>query len=391
MALAAAWIGPATAAQQTPAAWVKALWPAAKEAGVSRATFDRALSAFTPDPDVLKKASSQAEFNMAIWNYMDQMVSDDRISQGKAALTQYAGLLGQIEARYGVDRYTVIAIWGMESHYGAALTNPRIFKGTIRSLATLAYSGGRLAKFGRQQLVAALRILERGDVDVAGMVGSWAGAMGQTQFIPTTFLAYAVDFDGDGHRNIWTSNADALASTANYLKKAGWLTGETWGYEVTVPKGLNAAKAGERTVGAWRKAGVRRTGGRDFPRADDKARLFMPNGRDGPAFLILKNFSVFKRYNNANAYALAVGHLADRLRGGGTFATPWPEHEPPLSMDEARRMQLLLTMGGYYLGDIDGDLGSGSREAIRDYQRKRGLTPDGVPSRALLQQLEASR
>lgn len=389
MTLLTAMLSPAAA--QTPAAWVKAFWPSAKSAGVSRATFDRALGNFTPDPDVLKKASSQAEFNMAIWDYMDQMVSEERMAQGKAVLAQYAGLLSQIEARYGVDRYTVVAIWGMESHYGAALTNPRIYKGTIRSLATLAYSGGRLAKFGHQQLVAALRILERGDVDVAGMVGSWAGAMGQTQFIPTTFLAYAVDFDGDGHRNIWTSNADALASTANYLKKMGWHTGETWGYEVTVPGGLNTAKAGERTLGAWQKAGVRRTGGRDFPRSGDKARLFLPNGRNGPAFLILANFSVFKRYNNANAYALAVGHLADRLRGGAPFLTPWPAHEPPLSMEEARRMQLLLTMGGYYQGDIDGDLGSGSREAIRGYQRKRGLNPDGVPSRALLQQLEASR
>ncbi len=254
---------------------------------------------------------------MKVWNYLDQMVSDDRISEGQKALAQNADLLRRIEARYGVDKEVIVAIWGMESHYGAVLTRPGLVKSTIRSLATLAYSGGRLASFGRKQLVAALKIVQRGDVTPEGMTGSWAGAMGHTQFIPTTFEAYGVDFDGDGHRNIWTSPVDALASTANYLNKSGWHHGETWGYEVVVPAGVKATS--ERSLGAWAKLGVVRVGGKGFPRPGDKATLYRPNGSDGPSFLLLHNFSVIKRYNNSNFYALAVGHLSDRLAGFGPF------------------------------------------------------------------------
>jgi membrane-bound lytic murein transglycosylase B len=381
----------APAAAQTPAEWVAAFWPTAKAAGIKRALYDQALGNFQPDPDVIKRASAQAEFNMAIWDYMDQMVSDERITQGSAALATNANVLARIEQRYGVDRHTVLAVWGIESHYGAVLTNPRLFKQTIPSLATLAYTGGRLAKFGRQQLVAALKILQRGDVTLAGMTGSWAGAMGQTQFIPTTFEAYAVDFDGDGRRNIWTSNADALASTANYLRASGWQSGATWGYEVVVPTSYDIKKGGEHALGWWAERGVVRVSGKDYPRKTDKATLYLPNGRNGPAFLILKNFRVLKRYNNSNSYALAVGHLSDRLEGGAAFVGPWPEHEKPFSLEEAKRMQLALTMAGYYSGNVDGDLGSGSREAIRSFQRKLGLNPDGVPTRALLQRLESGK
>jgi membrane-bound lytic murein transglycosylase B len=381
----------APAAAQTPKEWVAAFWPTAKAAGVKRTVYDQALGNFQPDPDVIKRASAQAEFNMKIWDYMDQMVSDERISQGQAALAGNSRLLAAIEQRYGVDRATVMAVWGIESHYGAVLTNPRLFKQTIPSLATLAYTGGRLAKFGRQQLVVALKILQRGDITLTGMIGSWAGAMGQTQFIPTTFEAYAVDFDGDGRRNIWTSNADALASTANYLRASGWQSGATWGYEVVVPASYDIKKGGEHTLGYWKDKGIVRVAGRPYPRESDKATLYLPNGRDGPAFLLLKNFRVIKRYNNSNSYALAVGHLADRLRGGAPFVTAWPDHEKPFSLEEARRMQLALTMAGYYTGPVDGDLGSGSREAIRNLQRKLGLNPDGVPTRGLLQRLESGK
>jgi membrane-bound lytic murein transglycosylase B len=381
----------APAEAQTPAQWVAAFWPTAKSAGIKRAVYDQALGNFQPDPDVIKRSNAQAEFNMKIWDYMDQMVSSERISQGQAALAANGKLLAAIEQRYGVDRATVMAVWGIESHYGAVLSNPRLVKRTIPSLATLAYSGGRLAKFGRQQLVSALKILQRGDITLGGMTGSWAGAMGQTQFIPTTFEAYAVDFDGDGRRNIWTSNADALASTANYLKASGWQSGATWGYEVVVPGSYDIKKGGEHTLGYWADQGVVRVGDRAYPRKGDKATLYLPNGRDGPAFLLLKNFRVIKRYNNSNSYALAVGHLADRLRGGMPFVGAWPEHEATLSLDEAKRIQVALMMRGYYDGDVDGDLGSGSREAIRNFQRKLGLTPDGVPSRALLQRLESGK
>ncbi len=379
------------AARQAPEGWVKSFWPTAKSAGISWNTYDRALGDFAPDPDVLKRAGAQAEFNMKIWNYLDQMVSDERLSEGKAAIANNAALLSRIEQRYGVDRYIVAAIWGIESHYGAVLTNPRLVKNTIRSLATLAWSGGRLAKFGRKQLVSALKIVQRGDISAGAMNGSWAGAMGQTQFIPTTFEAYAVDYDGDGHRNIWTSVPDALASAANYLKRAGWQPGKTWGYEVKLPGGFNTGKTSTRSLASWAKLGVRRVNGAAFPRPADKASLWLPNGRDGPVFLLLTNFRVLKRYNASNFYALAVGHLADRLRGDGPFVAAWPAHEKPFTLEESKKLQLLLTMHGYYDGDIDGDIGSGSHEAIRNYQRSIGLTPDGVESRALLQRLEAAK
>ncbi len=378
-------------ARQTPEGWVKGFWPTARSAGISRHTFDRALGNFAPDPDVLKRAGAQAEFNMKIWNYLDQMVSDERLSQGKTAVATYAALLDRIERSYGVDRYIVAAIWGIESHYGQVLTNPKLVKNTIRSLATLAWSGGRLASYGRKQLVAALRIVQRGDISPSAINGSWAGAMGQTQFIPTTFEAFAVDYDGDGQRNIWTSVPDALASTANYLKKAGWETGKTWGYEVKLPPGFNTRRTGERSLASWLKLGVHRVDGASFPRPRDRATLWLPNGTDGPVFLLLKNFQVLKRYNASNFYALAVGHLADRLRGDGPFAASWPVHEKPFTLEEGKKLQLLLTMHGFYDGDIDGDIGSGSRAAIRDYQRSIGLNPDGVETRSLLQRLEASK
>ncbi len=387
LAVIALLIVPSTwAAAATPAQWVASFWPTAKAAGITRATYQRALGNFEPDPDVIDRASSQAEFNMKIWDYLDQMVSDDRISEGRAALARYNDLLGRIEARYGVDRDIIVAIWGMESHYGAVLTRSSLIKSTIRSLATLAYSGGRLAHFGRKQLVVALKIIQRGDVTPQGMTGSWAGAMGQTQFIPTTFEAYGVDFDGDGRRDIWTSPADALASTANYLHASGWRHGQTWGYEVTVPKSLKVHSP--RSLAAWARLGVVRVGGLSFPRPRDRASLYRPNGANGPSFLLLDNFRVIKRYNNSDFYALAVGHLADRISGFGPFVASWPAHEKPLSQQEREKLQLLLTMHGLYAGDIDGVIGSGSREAIRSFQRAVGLRPDGVGSRSLLQRLE---
>ena len=392
LAVAALAFSNATAgAAQPPAKWVESFWPTAKAAGVTRQVYDSALSGFVPDPDVVTRSQEQAEFNTPIWIYLDRMVSEDRLTEGAAALKQYGSVLTAIEARYGVDRFVVAAVWGIESHYGNIFKNPRLFKNTIRSLATLAYSGGRLAKYGRTQLVAALKIVQRGDVNAADMSGSWAGAMGHTQFIPTTFEVYGVDFDGDGRRDIWTSPADALASAANYLHASGWQPGRTWGYEVTVPAGYDTSKPGERTVGAWTDRGVRRVNGQAFPKLRDRASLYLPNGRQGPAFLILQNFRELKHYNNSDAYALAVGHLADRLRGGGPFVGRWPEHETPLTQAERERLQLLLTLAGYYDGDIDGNIGSGSRQAIRDFQRKIGLTANGVESRDILQRLEQSR
>jgi membrane-bound lytic murein transglycosylase B len=376
----------------SPSRWVKDFWPTAKAAGVSRRTYQAALGNFKPDPEVLEKASNQAEFKSQVWEYLHSTVTEKRIAEGRVLLDTHKRLLDRIEGRYGVDRNIVVAIWGMESSYGAVLSNPTVVKGTIRSLATLAYQGGSRAKYGRQQLVAALKILDRGDISVRGMTGSWAGAMGHTQFIPTTYAAYAVDFDGDGRRNIWTSLDDALASTASYLDKMGWQTGETWGYEVVLPKGFDyrSAQKKGRSLRSWQKAGVVRPGGKRFPRPGDAATLYAPAGTQGPAFLVLKNFGVIKRYNNANSYALAVGHLADRLAGFDGFQGRWPWAEEPLTDGEKEKLQELLSARGYYSGEIDGNIGSGSRAAIRAYQEAIGLSNDAGLQK-ILQLLRAGR
>jgi membrane-bound lytic murein transglycosylase B len=379
-------------AATSPSAWVRSFWPTAKSAGVSQGTYNAALGNFTPDPDVMKRAGSQAEFKMEIWDYLDMSVSEERIVEGKSMLAQYSGPLAAMERKYGVDKHIMVAIWGIESHYGAVLENPKIAKSTIRSLATLAYAGGKRAKYGRTQLIAALKIVQRGDIKVSGMIGSWAGAMGHTQFIPTTFNAYAVDFDGDGRRNIWTSPIDALASTGAYLDKMGWVDGKTWGYEVKLGSGFNMKNAGKtHSLGEWQKLGVSRAGGKAFPRGGDSATLLVPAGRSGPAFLLLKNFSVIKRYNASTSYALAVGHLADRIRGGDAFVTAWPGKLPPLTLAERQKVQQLLTDRGLYSGPIDGEIGSGSRAAIAAYQTKVGLKADGVGSQKVLQALEAGK
>lgn len=315
---------PAAFADAAGQRFVQSFWPTAKKAGISRQVYLAALGNFTPDPDVIAKAEAQAEFVRPIWDYLDSAVSEKRIANGKAALARNSARLAAIEETYGVDRAIIVAVWGMESSYGAALQNPKMVKSTIRSLATLAAMGGSRAPYGRKQLIAALKILQHGDVSVHGMTGSWAGAMGHTQFIPTTYLAYAVDFDGDGHRNIWTSEADALASTAHYLAKMGWSHGDAWGYEVVLPAHFDWRLQGRTApLSSWRKLGIQRVAGRLFPQSEEPARLYAPAGAHGPVFLVMPNFRVIKRYNNADAYALAVGHLADRLRGAGDFLTPW--------------------------------------------------------------------
>ncbi len=380
-------------AAETPAQWVESFWPAAKAAKVSRKTYDRALGDFTPDPDVLTRAANQAEFKTPMGVYIGRSVSDERIADGKAMLAKYGGVLRRIEERYGVDRFVVLAIWGVESHYGKIFDKPDAVKSTIRSLATLAYAGGSRSKFGRTQLLAALKILQRGDVGLDGMKGSWAGAMGHTQFIPTTFNAYAVDFDGDGKRNVWTSIPDALASTANYLRVSKWSAGRTWGYEAILPKGLDARKLDgrEKTLADWKELGIERAGGAAFPRPGDRATLFLPSGVRGPAFLILGNFRAIKRYNNANSYALAVGHLSDRLRGGKPLQGDWPEAERPVSDAQRMRVQELLSDRGLYSGPIDGKIGKDTREAIKVYQKQVGLAENGFETFGLLQALEQNR
>lgn len=369
-------------------AFVETLWPAAEARGVSRATFAAAFRGVGPDPDVLTKATSQPEFSRAIWDYLDDMAADSRVATGRQMLVAHRALLDRIEATYGVDRHIVLAIWGMESSYGAILRDPTKVKNVVRALATLAWRGGSRSSFGRQQLIAVLRILEHHDVDPRHMIGSWAGAMGQTQFIPTTYLSYAVDFDGDGRRNIWTSIPDALASTANYLSKSGWQPMSRWGYEVLLPQNLDRSLEDKSaSLAAWAARGVAPAMGGTLPQSGEQATLILPAGAFGPAFLVTRNFQAIRRYNNALAYALGVGHLADRIAGGGPFVTPWPRGYTPL--DEAGRteLQARLKAIGFPLQKIDGKVGPETIVAIRSFEQQRGLPVTGNASLELLTKL----
>ena len=370
--------------------WVQDFWPAAQAEGISADIYQAAFAGVTPDPEVLEKASAQPEFVTPMWEYVETRVSETRIATGRDMLSRHHSLLERLEATYGVERHILVAIWGMELSYGEVLGNPKIVRSVVRSLATLAYADPRRGRFGRQQLIAALKILQRGDISVAGLTGSWAGAMGHTQFIPTTYEAYAVDFDGDGRRDIWNSEADALGSAANYLRESGWVSGATWGYEVALPQNFDYGlidQAATLTLGQWEANGVRRANGEGFPRPGDNAELVAPAGAGGPAFLMLRNHFVIKRYNNSTAYALAVGHLADRLRGGAAFVQTWPHDERLLSSGEAAELQQHLARFGLYDGAIDGELGPRSRAAIRAFQGSRGLAADGFAGLRLLETL----
>ncbi len=363
--------------------WVAGVWPEARRAGVSRATFDTAFRGVRPDDTIFESASNQPEFVKPIWEYMERAVSDKRVKNGKEKLYQFNNILDAIEGVYGVPRYIVLAIWGMETNYGGYLGD----KNVIQALATLGYRGRR-QRFGRKQLIAALQILERGDTTPDRMTGSWAGAMGHTQFIPTTYNAYAVDFDGDGRRDIWDTIADALASTASYLRVSGWKPGLTWGYEVRLPPNFDYSllEAGKKTVKQWRNLGLRRPGA-SMDYANEPAQLILPAGANGPAFLIFKNFRAIKRYNNSTAYALSVGHLADRISGQRAFAQAWPTDDRPLTNSQRKELQGLLNRAGYSSGAVDGKIGNKTRAAIRRYQRAKGVTPDGFASLLLLERL----
>ncbi|MBK5927697.1 lytic murein transglycosylase [Rhodobaculum claviforme] len=363
--------------------WIEAFRPRALSAGITPATFDQAFRQVSFLPDVIARDQRQAEFVRPIWEYLDGAVSDARIANGRAMLREHRATLDAIEARFGVEREVVVAVWGLESSFGRIRgTTP-----VIPAMATLAYEGRRRAFF-ETQLIGALRILQSGDTTPERMVGSWAGAMGHTQFIPTSYLAYAVDFTGDGRRDIWSDDpSDALASAANYLARHGWTRGQPWGVEVALPQGFDASATGQRrSVAQWRAAGLRLVGGGAIP-DHGEATLMFPAGVRGPALLTFDNFRVIKRYNNADAYAIAIGHLADRLRGQGDFRTPWPRGDRPLSADERMELQRLLTARGHDTGGVDGRIGPNTLAAVQAWQARAGLTPDGYVSFELLQRL----
>lgn len=363
--------------------WVQEFRGTATKSGISGTTFDRAFRGVNDiDPEVLEKARYQPEFVAPVWDYFDNRINDQSIQIGRQMARQWKPWLDRIEKNYGVDRHILLAIWSMESNYGEILKNDKVMRNVVRSLATLAYADKKRAKFGREQLLAALKILQRGDIDESHLTGSWAGAMGHTQFIPTSYMAYAVDADGNGKRDIWNSVPDALATAANLLAKNGWQAGQTWGYEVALPAGK--LPGGTISLGQWQGLGVQRANGKAFPRPAQNGELKVLDGRGGPAFLATKNFFVIKRYNNADRYALAVGLLADEIAGHGGLVRDWNRPFTRLSFEETQELQQRLIQHGYYDGKIDGKIGESSRAAIRAYQAKRGLSQDGHPSKEVL-------
>jgi membrane-bound lytic murein transglycosylase B len=369
--------------------WVQQFRQVAAAHGISHRVYDRAFAGVTaPDPEVIEKAHTQPEFNAPVWQYFDNRVQEHAIATGRQMAVKWKPWLDRIERRFGVDRSILLAIWSMESNYGEALKNDRVMRNAVRSLATLAYADPPRAKFARRQLLAALEILQSGDIDVRHLTGSWAGALGQTQFIPTSYQAYAVDMDGDGRRDIWDSVPDALATAANLLHRNGWQTGETWGYEVVLPPGRKFP-AGSMSLSRWASIGVVRANGKPFPRPSDKAELKVPDGRGGPAFLMVKNFFVIKRYNNADTYAMAVGLLADQIAGYGGLVNDWNRPFERLTFEETQELQKRLLMLGYYDGKIDGKVGEQSRSAIMAFQAQVGLTQDGHPSKKVLHTLRS--
>ncbi len=369
-------------------AWILAFQPRARAAGVAQATLDAALKDLAFLPLVVERDRTQSEFTKTLWEYLETAVSDLRVTNGQEKLRELPRLLAEIEGRYGVDRHAVVAIWGLESAYGT-------FRGdvpTIAALASLAAEGRRQAFF-EEQLIAALRILEQGDTTPEGMVGSWAGAMGHTQFMPTSYQALAVDFDGNGRRDIWSDDpTDALASAARYLQDAGWVTGAPWGVEVTIPEGfdyLQADRRIRRLPSYWTAQGVLDVDGAPVPDSAGEGSILLPAGYQGAAFMIFANFAAIERYNTADSYVIAVGHLSDRLRGGPPLAGSWPLGDRALTFDERQELQRLLTAAGYSTQGVDGRIGPNTVDAIRAYQDAGGLVPDGYASPGLLARLQS--
>ena len=368
-------------------AFIQSLWPRVKAAGISRSLFDAAFAGVTdPDPAVLKLASTQPEFTSTTSAYLAKAVTPIRIDTGQQTKASDAALLAAIEKKYGVDRHILLGIWGMESNFG----KDKGSMGVMRSLATLIYAG-RKKQYAREQLIAAFRILKKGMRSPDNFTGSWAAAMGHTQFIPTSYLAYAVDWTGDGKKDIWGSKEDALASTANYLAKAGWKTDRPWGWEVSLPANFNKSLIGRskwRPVSEWVKLGVKLAGGGNFSAPQADAFVMIPQGIDGPAFLVTKNFLSLMDYNFSHSYALAVGHLADRVRGSGPFVGTWPDLNFDLSFAQRVELQKRLSRLGFETGGSDGRFGARTYEAIIAYQKSVGLPLDGKPSVKLLERLK---
>jgi membrane-bound lytic murein transglycosylase B len=369
-----------TAPTQVPpafTAFLQELWPDAQAKGVTRATFDMAFAGVTPDPRIMPITQRQPEFGQSVGTYVANFASKSRIETGMRKAAEHAATLDAVEKRYGVDRYLLLAIWGVETNYGGMRDRWDV----IRSLATLAAARWR-PPFFRDELITALLILQEGHISREAMLGSWAGAMGQPQFMPSSFMKHAVDFTGDGRRDIWTSVPDVLGSIANYFINHGWKPGLSQSFEVAVPPGVDLRQS-RGSFDDWRLRGVHRVDGSQLPKQGD-AILFFPSGARGPAFLITDNFVVIKRYNNSDVYALAATHLADRMRGRGPIQGQWPTDDRQLSMAERIALQKKLSELGYSVRNFTGHFDFDLRDAVRDVQVKAGQVPDGHPTAALL-------
>jgi lytic murein transglycosylase len=353
--------------------------------GVSASTFDAATSGLQPDLTILPLMDNQPEFKTPIWDYLTALVDDERVQDGRAAMQQWGQALATAEARYGVDRYAIAGVWGVESNFGKDIGGRPL----VQSLATLSCFASRRREYFAGELMATLKILENGDIAPAHLRGSWAGAFGHTQFMPSTFQRLAVDLDGDGRRDVVDSVPDAVGSTANFLKKAGWQSGLPWGYEVRLPQSFGAGLLGrknKRPLTSWAAMGVTRIDGRPLS-GDYSAGIIAPAGLDGPAFLVTKNFDAVYSYNAAESYGLAIALLGDRLKGQPGIRTAWPTDDPPLSRIERRELQRLLTARGYDVGEPDGKIGQKTRDALKEVERQIGLEPKGRPGGKVLQAL----
>ncbi|MHA1601253.1 MAG: lytic murein transglycosylase [Alphaproteobacteria bacterium] len=365
--------------------WLEEVRRDALAAGISQATVDSALTGLTPIERVIELDRKQPEFTQTLWTYLDRSVTTGRIERARRLLAENRPLLDRVQARYGVQPRFLVAFWGLESNFGEHTGGYSV----IQALATLAYDARRAAFF-RAQLMAALKIIDEGHITAADMSGSWAGAMGQLQFIPTTFANYAVDFDGDRRRAIWRNLPDVFASAANFLGQIGWRGDETWGREVRLPADFDWNQANLKTrkpITEWQRLGVRRADGVDLPVADISGAIVAPMGHSGPAFLVYRNFDAILTWNRSILYAVAVGHLADRIAGSGALVTKRPADERPLRRAEVEEIQTLLATLGFDPGVADGIAGSQTRAALKAFQRQAKFVPDGYPSVAVLEAL----
>ncbi|CAH1747971.1 Membrane-bound lytic murein transglycosylase B precursor [Thauera humireducens] len=379
---------PSLASEEAFASCLRDLRAEAASKGVTMATFDQHTTALAPDMAVVGLLDAQPEFVTPIWDYMAGLVDAERVADGQAMLAQWRDVLAQVAAEYDVDPATVVAVWGVESNFGRNFGSRPL----LTSLSTLSCFGRR-QPFFRGEFFTTLKIVQEGHVAPERLTGSWAGAFGHTQFMPSTFMRLAVDFDGDGRRDLVDSVPDALASTANFLKRAGWNSALPWGFEVSLPAGFDTSDAGRRNkqpMQQWVARGVKRVDGGALPPGATPAGLLLPAGAGGPAFLVTRNFDALYSYNAAESYALAIAHLSDRLRGGGAFATAWPTDDPGLSRAERRELQTLLIARGHDIGEADGMIGSRTREALKAVQAELGLEPDGRAGQKALNALRAA-